>query len=97
MKAKRGPEAEVAALLAQNPNLTHSDNRKVLTHVQRNEDDWIVNTLTIEGYDVPFIYRRKKPYQSLNGARVNLTYYPEVKQIAGIDFETMKVVRLRRS
>lgn len=97
MTAKRGSKAEIAGLLARNPSLTHSENRKVVSHVQRSEDDWFVNTLMLEDHDVPFIYRRKKSYQSLVGARVNLTYYPDVKNVAGMDFETMKVVRLRRS
>jgi hypothetical protein len=51
----------------------------------------------LEGYDVPFQYRRKKTYKSLEGARVNLTYYAEAKTIAGIIIETMSVVRIRRA
>jgi len=31
------------------------------------------------------------------GARVNLTFYPESESIAGIVFEVMNVVRIRRS
>jgi len=51
----------------------------------------------IEGHDVPFRDRRKKHYQSLVGAKVNLTYYPAIESVAGIDIETMKVVPIRRS
>ena len=38
-----------------------------------------------------------KQYQNLKGARVNLTYYRHVEDVAGIEFETMKVVRIKRS
>ena len=51
----------------------------------------------LEGYDVPFKYRRKKRYQSLEGAPVNLTYYSQPETVAGIEFEVMKVVRIRKS
>ena len=51
----------------------------------------------LQDYDVPFKYKRKKKYRDLKGASVNLTYYPESEQIAGMDFEFMKVVRIRRS
>ncbi|MDM7861816.1 hypothetical protein QTP81_14530 [Alteromonas sp. ASW11-36] len=87
----------VAQLLANNPQLVHSTDRKVISHVQREEDDWFVNTLMLADCEVPFVYRRKKPYQSLRGARINVTYYPETRCVAGIDFEQMKVVRLKRS
>ena len=87
----------VSDLLSAHQALTHSMNCKVNSHVQRQQDDWYVNTLMIDGYDVPFIYRRKQPYQTLKGARVNLTYYPKTEEVAGIPFETMKVVRLKRS
>lgn len=84
-------------LLANHQALNHSADCKVNSHVQRQQDDWFVNTLMIEGYDVPFIYRRKQPYQSLKGARVNLTYYAKTEDVGGIPFETMKVVRIKRS
>ncbi|WP_100656073.1 hypothetical protein [Alteromonas flava] len=84
-------------LLSKHPDLTHSEYCKVVSHVQRVEDDWYINTLMLDGYDVPFVYRRKNPYQTLTGARVDLTYYPQTQEVAGISFETMKVVRLRRS
>jgi hypothetical protein len=84
-------------LLKDNPELNQLDEATVVSHVQRTQDDWVLNTLMLEGYDVPFKYSRKKTYRSLNGARVNLTYYPQTEQIAGLDFEVMKVVRIRRA
>jgi hypothetical protein len=71
--------------------------RKVVSHVQRESDGWVLNTIMLEGYDVPFKYRRKKTYRNLQGARVNLTYYPQLEQIAGLDTEIMKVVRIRQA
>lgn len=70
---------------------------KVLSHVQRDSGDWVINTLMLEGYEVPFKYKRTKQYRSLKGAQVNLTYYRQVENVAGIEFESMKVVRIRRS
>ena len=77
--------------------LNQLDGVKVVSHVQRNTDDWVLNTIMLEGHDVPFKYRRKKVYRSLKGAQVNLTYYPDTKSVAGLDFEIMNVVRIRRS
>jgi hypothetical protein len=77
--------------------LVQSDNRKVISHVQRAEGEWYINTLMIEGCEAPFRYRRKQPYKNLAGARVNLTYYPERETVGGFPLEVMKVVRLRRS
>lgn len=84
-------------LLAKHHKLTQSDDMKVVSHVQREEDEWVQHSLMLEGIEVPFKYRRKKRYQSLQGARVNLTYYPETEEVAGMEFEIMKVVRLKRS
>lgn len=85
------------ALLNKHPALTHSENCRVVSHVQRQDDDWIRHTLMIEGVDVPFVFKRKKAYRSLRGARVNMTYYPQCDVVAGIEFEFMKVVRIKRS
>lgn len=68
---------------------------KVVSHVQRDSKDWIVNTLMIDGCDVPFKYKRKKKYKNSQGQRVNLTYYPAKENIAGIEMEIMKVVRIK--
>jgi len=82
-------------LLKMHEKLVQSDMRKVLSHVQRVEGDWFLNTLMIEGCDAPFKYKRKRRYKTLAGQRVNLTYYPEMEEVAGIEFEVMKVVRVR--
>jgi hypothetical protein len=87
----------VDKLLKKNRQLNQLDMRKVVSHVQRESDGWVLNTIMLEGYDVPFKYRRKKTYRNLQGARVNLTYYPQLEQIAGLDTEIMKVVRIRQA
>ena len=84
-------------LLKKNRELNQLDMAKVVSHVQRQSDGWILNTIMLDGYDVPFKYRRKKAYRSLQGARVNLTYYPHTERIADLDLEVMKVVRIRRA
>jgi len=89
--------SDAKKLLKKHGQLNQLDMAVVVSHVQRDQDDWVLNTLLLEGYDVPFKYRRKTVYKSLKGARVNLTYYPETQSIAGIDFEMMNVVRIRRS
>lgn len=94
-------KSETEKLLEKHQKLIQSDNRRVLSHVQREiqepDGDWIQHTLMIEGVDVPFKYKRKQQYQNLKGARVNLTYYPAEEEVAGMPFEIMKVVRLKRS
>jgi hypothetical protein len=85
----------VNKLLKAHPKLTQSDNLKVVSHVQREAKDWILNTVMIEGYAVPFKYKRKKRYKNIRGQRVNLTYYPAMESVAGIDMEIMKVVRIK--
>ena len=82
-------------LLKKHEKLTHSDMMKVTSHVQRNQDDWIINTLMIEGCDAPFRYKRRKPYKNLQGQRINLTYYPMTETVAGMEFEIMNVVRIK--
>ena len=77
--------------------LTHSDERLVMSHVQRESAEWFVNTLMIEDCDIPFKYRRKKRYKSLQGQRVNLTYYPGIESIAGLEIDIMNIVRIKRS
>lgn len=84
-------------LLQKNPSLVHSDDLKVVSHVQRNLDDWILNTIMIDDYEVPFKFKRKKAYKDLTGASVNITYYPESESVAGVEFEVMHVVRIRKS
>lgn len=88
-------KSEPEELLKRHRQLVHSDMRKVASHVQRHDGDWIVNTLMIDGYDVPFKYKRKKQYKNLEGQRVNLTYYPNIETVAGMEFEVMNVVRIK--
>jgi len=84
-------------LIRKHLELNQLDVAKVVSHVQRKKGDWMFNTILLEGYDVPFKYSRKKKYKSLEGARVNLTYYRQTESIAGVDMEVMKVVRIRRA
>ena len=84
-------------LIKKHQELTHSDNVKVVSHVQRDKAEWVLNTVMIEDCEVPFKYKRKQKYKSLKGARVNITYYPTVEVIAGMDFEIMSIVRIKKS
>jgi hypothetical protein len=90
-------KSQVEKLIKKNPQLIHSDMMKVTSHVQRQSGEWFINTIMIENCEVPFKYKRKKRYKDLTGATVNLTYYPQAELVAGIEFETMKVVRIRVS
>ena len=84
-------------MLKKHQSLIQSDGRKVVSHTQRMEGDWQLNTLMIEGVDTAFKYKRKENYKNLTGARVNLTYYRDTENIAGITFEVMRVVRVKIS
>jgi len=84
-------------LIKQHNKLTHSENIKVVSHVQREADDWVINTLMIENIEVAFKYKRKKHYRNLQGQRVNITYYPSEQLIAGFNLEVMSVVRVKVS
>ncbi|HIF50587.1 MAG TPA: hypothetical protein EYQ42_03490 [Thiotrichaceae bacterium] len=92
-------KSPVKKLLEAHRELIHMEMQKVASHVQRNEknSEWIINTITIEGYDVPFRFKRKTEYRNLKGARVNLTYYASVESVAGFDIEFMNVVRIKKS
>ncbi len=90
-------KSEVDKLLKRHKELVHSEMQKVSSHVQRKAGEWIINTLMVEGYDVPFKYRRKRKYKNIEGQRVNLTYYPTSEFVAGMEFEVMKVVRIKIS
>ena len=70
---------------------------KVTSHVQREDGEWIINTVMVEGYDVPFKYKRRKQYRNLQGQRVNMTYYPATENVAGMEFEVMNAVRIKVS
>ena len=88
---------DLKKILAAHAELTHSEMRAVVSHVQRSIDGWIQNTLMLESCDVPFRYRRRQRYRNLQGARGDLTYSPATETVAGVDIEVMRVVRLRRS
>ncbi len=90
-------KTNINKLLSQHQALTHSDNLKVLSHVQRETDDWIINTLMIEDCSSPFKYKRKTRYKNLKGQRVNLTYYRASESVAGFEVEVMNVVRIKIS
>ncbi len=88
-------KSPVDKLLKEHKNLVHSEALIVDTHIQREQDDWIINTLMVKGVDVPFKYKRKKVYKSLAMNQVNITYYPDTESIAGFDMEVMNVVRVK--
>ncbi len=90
-------KSDVDKLLKKNRQLNQLDSVKVVSHVQREKGDWFLNTLMLDGYDIAFKYKRKKLYRNLEGASVNLTYYPQSETVAGFEMEYMKVVRVRRS
>lgn len=88
---------EPEKLLKKHDQLTHTEMMKVVSHVQREKEGWLINTLMIEGCDAPFRYKRKKKYKDLKGQRVNMTYYANVENVAGMDIEIMTVVRIKVS
>ncbi|NRA85558.1 MAG: hypothetical protein HRU22_17815 [Gammaproteobacteria bacterium] len=90
-------KAPVDKLLEKHPNLTHSLDMKVISHVQREKNEWFVNTLMVDNHQVPFKFTRKKRYRDLTGALVNLTYYPTSEVIAAFEIEYMKVVRIKKA
>ncbi|GAA0816838.1 hypothetical protein GCM10009111_17230 [Colwellia asteriadis] len=89
--------SEAKKMLNKHAKLVHTENIKVLSHVQRESGDWIINTLMLDNIDVPFKYKRKKNYQSLKGQRVNITYYPDNEVVAGFNIEIMSIVRIKVS
>jgi len=88
-------KTEPEKLLKRHRQLVHSDMLKVVSHVQRESGDWIVNTLMVEGCSAPSRVKRKQPYRDIRGQRVNLTYYPGSETVGGLEFEVMNVVRIR--
>ena len=59
-------ESDLSKMLKKNEQLNQLDMAKVASHVQREADDWVHNTIMLEDYDVPFKYLRKKLYKNLN-------------------------------
>lgn len=91
-------QSDPKKLIDSHRKLTHSEEKKVISHTQREKDEWFINSIMIEGCDIPFKFKRKTQYKTLNkGQRVNLTYYPQTETIAGLEFESMKVVRIKLS
>ena len=88
-------KADAKTLTDKHHELTHSEQQTVVSHVQREDDEWFLNTIMIEGIDVPFKYRRKKLYKSLQKQQVNITYYPANETVAGFEIEIMKIVRIK--
>jgi len=85
----------VKDLLKTHEKLVHSENVTVISHVQREQDEWFINTVMIKGCDTPFKYKRKKAYKSLTKQQVNMTYYTSVETIAGFEMEVMNIVRIK--
>lgn len=83
-------------LLAENDQLVHATMQTVRSHVQRREGDWILNTVMLEGQEVPYKYKRRKKHPSLRGARVDVIFYPDVEVIARMQFDCMRVIRIQR-
>ena len=50
-------------LVNKHREIVHSEMMKVTSHTQRPQGEWIINSIMIEGCDVPFKYKRKKAYQ----------------------------------
>ena len=89
-------QSDPKKLVEKNQKLIHSELMKVVSHNQRDQGEWVLHSLMVEGCDVPFKFKRKGNYQNLKGARVNMTYYPTQETVAGLPFEVMKVVRIKR-
>ncbi|NMH64031.1 hypothetical protein [Shewanella salipaludis] len=87
----------VKKMLAAHEHLLHMEDAMVTSHTQRESGEWVQHTLMLQGYDVPFKFRRVKKYKSLQGQRVSLVYYPETTSVAGIELEIMQVVRIKRA
>lgn len=88
-------QSDPSKLIKKHQELTHSEAVRVISHVQRDKDEWILNTVMIEDCEAPFKFKRKQQYKNLKGARVNITYYPTVEVVAGLDFDIMNVVRIK--
>jgi hypothetical protein len=64
-------KTEAKSLTDKHKDLTHSEHQTVLSHVQREVDEWYLNTIMLKGIDVPFksilpIIQRLKRLQVLN-------------------------------
>ena len=82
--------------IEQQQNVYHREHCTVLSHTQRDEGEWVQHTLMLENYETPFRFRRSKRYRCLKGESVDVDYYPQTTLVAGMELETMKVVRIKR-
>ena len=82
-------------LMSKHDKLIHSEGLTVDSHIQREQEEWIMKTVMVKDIDVPFKYKRKKKYKSLAKNQVNITYYPGIESIAGFEMEVMNVVRIK--
>ena len=98
MTAQQGNKmkSELDKMLTTHDKLVHSEGVKIISHTQRDVEEWVQHTVMIEGCDAPFKFRRPKKFKCLKGNRVNMTYYPETEKVAGFEIEVMKVVRIKR-
>ena len=90
-------KSDADKLLRKHARLYQLDSVKVTSRVQRERGDRFLDTLMLESYTVAFKYSRTKRYRSLEGALVNVAFYPDTDVVARLEFEYMKVVRIRRS
>ncbi|VAW53088.1 hypothetical protein MNBD_GAMMA07-535 [hydrothermal vent metagenome] len=90
-------KSPVDKLLKNHEKLNQSDMMKVLSHVQRESGEWVLNTLMLADCNVPFKYKRQKLYKNLTGQRVNVTYYVDKEDVADFEMEVMRVVRIKIS
>ncbi|WP_398353652.1 hypothetical protein [Shewanella pealeana] len=90
-------KSTVDKMLVKHDKLVHSEGVKVCSHTQRVKDEWVQHTVMIDDCQTPFTFRRTKKYKSLNGARVNITYYADTQGVAGFEMDIFKVVRIKRS
>ncbi len=86
----------VEGLLKKHEKLNHLEGVKVISHIQREKEEWVLHTLMIDGYDVPFKFKRPKKYKSLKDQLVSLIYYTDEETVAGFTIEVMQVVRVKR-
>jgi len=83
-------------LLKRHGDLVQTEGVTVVSHIQRQVGEWVVQTLMIKDCDVPFKYKRPQRFKSLLDHKVNLIYYPAKEIVAGFEIEIMQVVRVRR-
>ncbi len=88
-------DKKLKKLLSENENLIHTEAIKVVSHVQREQDGWIINTLMLEDVSTPFKFKRKKKYKALADQQVNITYYSDTEMVAGFEIDVMNIVRIK--